>query len=837
MSAGDTETVERRLRGVAEDDDGIGMAVALSTMLARTFAKDETVKVGRYALRHRSGAGGMGEVWAAHDPELDRTVAVKLLSGVTPSSVKREARALARLNHPCVVDVFEVGEYEGRLYLVMEFLEGPSMQTWLEQTRTWSEVLDVIERVAEALSYGHERGLVHRDVKPANVMLTEDGAKLVDFGIARVDGLSTATGAPLGADIDGLDQATSIAGTLPYMSPEQLDGDRATEKSDQFSLAVTAWQAMTGVLPFGGASFEARRAAIASGPRGVWPPGVPSGIKRALVRALSADSSRRFPSVAAMVQAMRRPGRGRWVAVGIVAAGLGLAGAALGGPADPAPPDCAALAQTKLDATLPGIAQRSEPPLSVLADYAAAWARASQLACAEPDAELADDVALCLADKLETVGRLHARVVDGTLDHQRAAVAFSRLPPPESCVVRGVSDLDRPPPQQREAFEDARRRWSDYQDKLLVGDHAPFADDLVVLRRDVEALQAPCLLAYVAIVQAMNCIADQDPTCSIAHLETALESGETCGHPQPVMQASSMLIRVYGEFKHDMERAEFYARHARSVMERLEPTPLITSSFHAAMAELRAAQGRSAEVVEHARQALAGAESISAYSGAQQRLNYAVALSRVGEHELAYREGQRALATIAAELGPEHPELVLAYINFGVVQAIAGRLTQAKAQFEHGYAIAAKTLGEKHGLTAALVHNMGEVYLDLGDAEQAREWAQRARTLRDGLFELGAPWRVETVELLVRIEDEAGDAKAGLPLQLALVDELQASGPSRAPSIAQMLLKIAGTHRALGDDGAARATLRQLTPWLDEPGVDPAVATTAATLKAELAAQ
>ncbi len=201
---------------------------------------------GRYVLLQRVGQGGMGVVYSAYDPELDRKVALKLVRVDAPrpsaAHLAREAHALARVSHPNVVAVYDVGYHGEQVYLVMEFVAGVTLRRWLqERPRSAGEVLAVLRAAGEGVAAAHRAHLVHRDVKPENIMIDDEGrAKVTDFGLARV--------AAAGEGQAG--QSRELAGTLRYMSPEQLRGEPVDERSDLFSFAVTAAEALTGTQPF-----------------------------------------------------------------------------------------------------------------------------------------------------------------------------------------------------------------------------------------------------------------------------------------------------------------------------------------------------------------------------------------------------------------------------------------------------------------------------------------------------------------------------------------------------------------------------------------------------------
>jgi eukaryotic-like serine/threonine-protein kinase len=202
---------------------------------------------GRYQLDTRIAAGGMGEVWRASDVVLGRQIAVKVLRSDVAERpgfldrFRREARNLAMLSHPAIATLFDYGEHEGSPYLVMELVTGENLASRLHRDGPMpvNDVVDVVRRVAEGLAVAHEAGMVHRDIKPANLMITERGhVKITDFGISRL------------ADSPTLTAATDVMGTPQYMSPEQISGQPTSPASDVYSLAVVAFEMLTGQPPF-----------------------------------------------------------------------------------------------------------------------------------------------------------------------------------------------------------------------------------------------------------------------------------------------------------------------------------------------------------------------------------------------------------------------------------------------------------------------------------------------------------------------------------------------------------------------------------------------------------
>src|SRR6266851_8432998 len=231
-------------------------------------------KLGPYEILAMLGAGGMGEVYRALDTRLERIVAVKVLVSHLSSSpelkqrMEREAKAISSLNHRHICHLYDIGSQDGTDYMVMEFLEGETLAERLRKgAMPLNEIFKTGIAVAEALAVAHRQGIVHRDLKPGNIMLTQGGAKLMDFGLAKPLGLrNTATGSGAApsftaaatlsgpSPISPLTTAGSIIGTIQYMSPEQIEGKEADARSDIFALGAVLYEMVTGKRPFAGKS-------------------------------------------------------------------------------------------------------------------------------------------------------------------------------------------------------------------------------------------------------------------------------------------------------------------------------------------------------------------------------------------------------------------------------------------------------------------------------------------------------------------------------------------------------------------------------------------------------
>jgi len=287
-----------------------------------TGTSSELSGANRYEILKPVGAGGMGVIYAAIDRQLDRRVALKILRPVETGEVLealqarvlREARAMARLAHPNVVAVHDVGVLDGLVFVAMEFVEGGSLAEWLrEEPRDWPEVIDVFLAAGRGLAAAHAAGIVHRDFKPANVLIGKDGrVRVTDFGLARLEAtpavamrndVSMDEGQPAASLSTG-----TVVGSPAYMAPEQMRGQRADKRSDVFSFCVALWEALFGERPFAGETLGELERTVCQGelrqPKGARQ--VPGWLVLALRRGLAAIPEERYESMDTLLSTLER---------------------------------------------------------------------------------------------------------------------------------------------------------------------------------------------------------------------------------------------------------------------------------------------------------------------------------------------------------------------------------------------------------------------------------------------------------------------------------------------------------------------------------------------------
>lgn len=412
--------------------DPLSRAVARSRIAGALFAKHEPVKLGRYQLLERVGAGAMGVVWGAWDPELDRRVAIKLVKTERASArerIVREGQALAKLSHPNVVPIYDVGVVDEQVYLVMEWVRGENLRVWATKPRSAREIATVYRAAAHGLAAAHAAGLVHRDFKPDNAMVGDDGrVRVLDFGLAR-----------------GRDEESdgARAGTPMYMAPEQVEGD-AVPASDQYAMGVSLREAL-----------------------GDKPPG---WLAEIIAHATATDPTQRFSSMDDLGAALGRDPalvwRRRFVAVGVlvVASGAFAIGTLRAGDeVERCGGGAAEIAQTWNAGTEAGVAARlrglgaygeqlaATLPVE-LGSYAKQWSGAHRSACRAHDAgELTPALYTASLGCLERSRAALGAAAEVLMGAERArlpgaVVAANALPDPDRCRADAQASQIAPPP-------------------------------------------------------------------------------------------------------------------------------------------------------------------------------------------------------------------------------------------------------------------------------------------------------------------------------------------------------------------------------------------------------
>jgi serine/threonine protein kinase len=429
--------------------------------------------LGRYRVERILGMGGMGVVYAAYDPELNRKVAIKLLqpdsqvtAGTLRSRLMREAQAMAQLSHPNVINVFEVGTFGEQVFVVMELIDGTTLGGWLrKEPRSWREIVRVFAAAGAGLAAAHRAGIVHRDFKPDNVLVGKDGRIFVtDFGLARriEDGPdSTPASVPVSPLDATLTRSGLLVGTPAYMAPEQMRAEATDERTDVFSFCVALYEALHGVRPYTGKNLDELRAAIEThrpkrGRR------IPRFLDRALLIGMAPLPAERHRSMEALLEVLaddRRPGR-LWSAALVLCAGV--VSYLFWHPPAPCPSPLEKVWDAPHRAALqaafagkPWLVQSLRAVNTILDERARSWAAMQVDACqatrvrGEQSAELLDRRIQCLDDRRrETAALIEVLSAGAPEALERSLSAVASLEPIDRCRNPAVGPE---PPSQPEA--------------------------------------------------------------------------------------------------------------------------------------------------------------------------------------------------------------------------------------------------------------------------------------------------------------------------------------------------------------------------------------------------
>lgn len=700
---------------------------------------------GRFEVSKKLGAGAMGIVYKTYDRKLERTIALKLVGSRAAGNqgqarLLREALALARLNHPNVVAVYDVGAAEdGRTWIAMEYVEGVTLVDWLETRRSWREVVRVASFIARGLAAAHAVKLVHRDLKPGNVMIDGEGrVHVLDFGLAALAGTDRDDKNPEDRRSEvgraALTVTGAIVGTPAYMAPEQCashSSDRyADHRADQFALCVMMWEGLYGGRLFDAPTWTELSAKIRSGVLPSPPAGadVPAWLHRVVARGLSVDPDQRFPSISALAGALEQ-GQDRmrkWHRVRVVALGLACVAAVALGVVGKQRYDRAAsiascvasgteiaalwtderkqrLRDSLLATGLPFAATTVERVIPTIERFTEEWSRARSEVCrqAEVDGELPrhlyDRAVACLDDGRQELASLLAVYVAATnLDVINAVRAATRLSRPGIC-----SDRTR-----------LERRPTPVVDAANPG-------EIVALRRDLFA------------ARGLEAAGRYDAGLELA--EATLAGAEALGHMPTVVEARYVVGRIAG-WASKFDRAEEVlaagfvdagAIGADEVAARSASELSYTVGYEGARGDEGLRWARSAEMFVRRigeDESLLGAEILANEGSVEQaRSNFPRARALA----------ERALAIQERELGPEHMTIAFTLNNVATALDQQGESRQARAVYGRALAIIEKTHGPDHLVVASFLNNLAGVEIALGAYTDAESHGRRAQEIQE----------------------------------------------------------------------------------------------------------
>ncbi len=780
-------------------------------------APERGASIGRFLVLGGLGMGGMGMVLSAYDPHLERKVALKLLRGDVWRSAAgtagrdlliREAQAMARLTHPNVVAVHDVGFSDRGGYVAMELVEGTTLREWLaEKKRRWNEILDVLAAAGAGLAAAHGAGIVHHDFKPENVLVGHDGRPRVsDFGLA-------------GTPVQG-------AGTIGYMAPEQQEGGAVDARADQYAFCVTFWEALGGERPPSDPAPPRSKAA-------------PAWVYRVLARGLAADPERRWPSMDALLAALRRRSRlgasgavvaGAVVVVGLVAFVMGrerakaaacdAAEARLASVWDP--PRRMAVKQAFAAPRLPYGDAAWRGASARIDDYARGWVamytetcRATRIEGRQSDT-LMDLRMACLERRRAVLGDLTglwARGIDAeTLE--RAVDAAGGLPTLAECAdARALTERAPLPadPGVVARIGAVRARLDEVQALALAGRRHEARKSATAARTEADATGWAQVRAEAAFAEGDILSRLGDPSAE----SSLLAAARFAGIARDDRLAARALIELVASIAADQQRAErasLVADIAEGAVGRAGGDPslrgkLLRGRGEALLTASKYAEARAAILTAHTYfGAVPGA-------GEGETLQTLSQLARVAQEEgdfagarKLYQEHVTALIPV---LGSEHPRVATALSNLASAVYQTGDLEAAADYYRRALAIKEKVLGPEALSTAFTLNDLGSVETARGHIEEASALLERALAVRErGLGPVHARVGMTLVNLAAVRRKQGRTSEALALLERALGITTQVYGEKHA-NVAFPLGNLGDVLRARGDVAGALVYFRR----------------------------
>ncbi|MEM9462011.1 MAG: serine/threonine-protein kinase [Myxococcota bacterium] len=755
-------------------------------------------RVDRYVVLYRLGRGGMGVVYAAYDPQLDRKVAVKVLrtralqgqgrdDQESHDRMLREAQALARLSHPNVVAVHDAGLLDGRVFVAMDFVDGETLRRWLKsKTRSRREILQAYVQAGDALVAAHAAEIVHRDFKPDNALIGRDGrVQVLDFGLARLQGDTAAEVGPAipsevepandkKADKEADTKANTCTrtgsgerrrqGTPAYMAPEQHERERVGPAADQYAFCVSLWEALCERPPFAGRD-EVLLSNIKQGKLTEPPRGRLSGhLRRILRRGLSADPKARYPSMQALLLDLRHDPRRHWRRASAAVGTLGLAAASVVAYAQLSgePPVCDG-AQARLHevwgptprahvrAAISGssrghAAHTRDTVEQALDDYATRWTEAYTEACTathvrqEQSEGLLDLRMACLSRRLDELGAVTSLLAEADAEVVDNALAtVDGLPPLSRCrdvmALRERQSLPRNL-ERREEIEKTRARVA----QAAALERSGQIDEAIItaraaLRRAAE-LDYPPLVAQAGLALGEALELKGEAGEARATLIDAEVAAEIARDDALLAEIRVLLVMVVGDRLRQPEPGHTWARLARATLERQGGVPRLEAMLENNIALVLDHEARPEDVLAHQRRAVELAEQaqLSELRLATLYNNLAGTLSEVGQFEEALQRAQQARLTWEKTLGARHHRVATAMSTLGYIHQSRGDTREALRWYERAYTQMVAELGSQSPHTADILTNIAICQANLGQLDEAEGSFRRVLALQRRAF-------------------------------------------------------------------------------------------------------
>lgn len=728
----------------------------LSKLRQQLFGRGESAKVSRFEQLERIGHGGMGVVYRAWDPTLRRQVAIKLLHPKNAESgrVLREAQALAKLSHPNIVQVLDVGREGDELFIVMEYVGGKTLADLLERGASIDQLVPLLEQVAEGLEAAHARGVIHHDIKPSNVLISEGGVpQIADFGLARI--------------LRGDEPA--VGGTRGFAAPEQVAGQASDARADVFSLTALVHAITYRHPPL--FDVAASGGDVRLPPR----PAVPSRFQRFLRRGLAPDPTQRLSSVPVWRHEFRRALRSPLRAVvpwavgtlSLAALGFGVLAPAPPNPCDPstalAEPwseEHRSTAEEHFEATGLPYAQGTFSELNrKLTETSRVWVKARSRACMTQDSAA---LACTTAQRagLDEIVLWLSRIESG--DVARVADALRGLPDPSKCM--GV-EAD-PPPMELAPFDASLARAQAMLASGRYNDARELLQSMPVL---LETQRHAHRLASHAFALARALKLSGDYPGSAPEFEKAYLLDLLAERGPVSAEAAAELAALQASELAAPAAAQRWIRNARAALERGHASAPARGRVAMRIAATYYALGDLDEALVD----LEVAEA-SLPEDDPERMELGMILAGIryqqGDAPAALEAQQAALETTKRLVGDHHPRLIPAMSNVGILYAEMGQDERAVAAFEAALALSENTLGTDHIQTAMTRVSIAAMLLGQGEPEKCVAMFEQGLRDLEAAYGPAHPRLNTALQGLASAHLEAGQAQDGERVILRALD-------------------------------------------------------------------
>ncbi|MGH1340841.1 MAG: protein kinase domain-containing protein [Nannocystales bacterium] len=809
--------------------------------------------VGRYRVLDVLGMGGMGIVYLAHDPQLDRKVAVKVIrrrgrdDDEQSTRLLREARAMAKLSHPNVIAVHDVGTWNKQVFVAMEYVDAGTLKGWMKgPRRTWKEVGPTLIAAGRGLAAAHEAGLVHRDFKPDNVLLSDKGRVFVtDFGLARWSMVTEASEAAAptldgepsestdGERLHELTKSGAFVGTPAYMAPEQFSRVRVGPACDQFAFCVVLWEALFGVRPFEARTLASLAHAVCETPTPTVPttPPLPRRVRAALLRGLAKRPEDRFPSMQALLSALapmgaRRASWGIVAGLGAVALPLTVMAVRAPDPATAASATCAELTglgeawnedtAERLTAAFEGSGLRTAPTIAEnvrgrLDTYTQAWGEQEQTLCrAVAKSELDADRAALQRQCLGRARIVTRGVIEGLMQAddkivRRATQTIAGLPNVASCSDDAQLSAEQAPIPP----EPIAKRVAIIRDATLLADAehrlGRYSEGLAVIDAHVDeatALGFRPLEAEVAYARGRLLVNMAREDEAVTQFEQAELHGIASRYNSVVARALILHIYAKARQRTPWPQVEPLFKRAEAALDGTTLSDPVRGTLYTNAGIAAFYADDLPKAIEFAERGLAMTpRDVDPMRWATTSESLIMFKRLSGDIEGVIPRLKEVIEVSAQELGPSHPDLIESHRSLAHAYKSMELYDEARAEAERALALVAETHGTAHYGYGGTLSTLSAIEGAAERYEDALEFAKRSSAVLEAA---GQPTQIpdsQQAEWLIALDRPAEAA----PLVQSLIqDEVEAHGAA-SPSLSWMYFVKCSLEAARRDVEATRA--------------------------------